>query len=289
MAKYAKNSKGLLTSLITNGTLIKSLEIAYNIKENFDHITVSLDGSSPATNDIHRGKGSFVKILQGINYLSTAGVKFDINSTISYQNVEGVTSLKQFVNNYHAKHNITTSAQLGRGKNSEIITNNWELYIKIHNRLTKTSSGDEADFILHKINKEGFKPKFNCGLGSGEIYIDSTGNIFPCKLVTGINHLIGNIKEKPLKDLLKTEKFDNIRNLDISEKIVECRDCYLRWLCGGGCRGYHLSGTGKLYQNDDEFCKILRHRIISLMWVIEKCPMALADDTSYEPNFIKLN
>ena len=73
LGKYAKN-KGLVSQLITNSTLITSSQIAKQVSESFEYVTTSLDGATPWANDVHRGSGSFDKIVKGIRSLNAVGV-----------------------------------------------------------------------------------------------------------------------------------------------------------------------------------------------------------------------
>jgi hypothetical protein len=41
----------------------------------------------------------------------------------------------------------------------------------------------------------------NCGLAGTEIYVNSLGDVYPCKLVTDKPHHAGNIRDRPLAEL----------------------------------------------------------------------------------------
>ncbi|MFW5940449.1 MAG: radical SAM protein [Chloroflexota bacterium] len=78
---------GLIVALATNGTLITA-ETATQIKAHgIRRVSISFDGADAATHDLFRGAGSYDRALDGIDHLRTAGVPFQINTTVARHNV----------------------------------------------------------------------------------------------------------------------------------------------------------------------------------------------------------
>ncbi len=75
-------------SLLSNGRLIDD-QIAAFIADTgrCNSIQVSVDGSSPDTHDVHRGKGSFEHAVNGIRTLQRHGIPVDVRVTIHRYNV----------------------------------------------------------------------------------------------------------------------------------------------------------------------------------------------------------
>jgi len=89
--------KELKLTIETNGTLMTE-SLAHYLKEKstLGHISISLDGASPATHDPFRGvKGSFDKAVQGIRYLVNAGFRPQVIMSIHVGNVDEIEALVQ--------------------------------------------------------------------------------------------------------------------------------------------------------------------------------------------------
>ena len=61
------HEKGIVTCISTNGTLIDD-EVAGRLAHKLVYMQVSLDGATPASNDAIRGKGSFRKALNALEF-----------------------------------------------------------------------------------------------------------------------------------------------------------------------------------------------------------------------------
>jgi radical SAM protein with 4Fe4S-binding SPASM domain len=289
LAKYAK-SQSLVTQVITNATLIKSIEIAERVRDCFDHVTTSLDGACPEHNDLHRGKGSFRSIVRGIQSLNQVGIKPIINSAISNYNVAHVTELLDFVEqNFEVKsHRTMPISKIGRGHETEYDLEDWENYKRLHDATTKKlfeNVRSRPEVLMQEFRRDNFLPRKNCGMGSGEIYIDSKGNVYPCKLVTIPEWYSGNIRETSLTQILDASPLRKSRNLSVTG-IAGCRTCMIRRLCGGGCRGNHLGISGDVLKNNPGFCWTLRHRMVASLWMAENKQQALLDSSAFVPRVV---
>jgi radical SAM protein with 4Fe4S-binding SPASM domain len=285
---FAK-SLGLSTEIITNSTLITSAEIAKRVKNSFDYIITSLDGGCENGNDVHRGVGSFRKIVTGILNLNIVGVKPTINSTVSESNVAYIKNLLDFVQNDIAinQHRIINLGFLGRGSESDL-DYQWQTYMKTFDEIqskklnSKKIVEKESQHVNTTSKKETLKPRKNCGMGSGEFYVDSQGNVYPCKLVTEPQWRSGNIRENSLISLIKSHSMNTARDMDVMSR-EGCRTCVIRRLCGGGCRGIHMGKSGDAHKNDPQFCWILRHQMTVNLWTFEELSDVVRDVTAFIP------
>jgi radical SAM protein with 4Fe4S-binding SPASM domain len=87
LAQHAR-SLGLPTALATNGTLVDEAMARRMAACRFHRVSVSIDGDSAASHDNLRGsRGAFDAAMRGIAELRKAGVPFQVNSTITTDNV----------------------------------------------------------------------------------------------------------------------------------------------------------------------------------------------------------
>lgn len=285
LGTHAKE-RGLTTEVITNATLINTLEVARQVKACFDYVITSLDGACPEHNDVHRGKGSFELIKRGLKLLNEVGVEPSINSVVSDANVDYTEELLEFVHETFKvrAHRLMHISKLGRGDETERDMN-WENYKKLHDATlarARRLRDYKPEVIAKSLSKNDLMPRKNCGMGSGEIYIDSQGNVYPCKLVTTRDWYSGNVRQASLAEILSASPLQKARDLSVSD-IKGCRSCIIRRLCGGGCRGNHLGGSGDALTNDPQFCWTLRHRMISQLWTVEGQMEVLNEKSAYVP------
>src|SRR4030067_1581370 len=84
--------------VLSNGTLITD-EIASHIASTrrCDSIQVSIDGGSPETHDLSRGKGNFNKAIKGIEILRKYSLPVTVRVTISRYNVRDLEKIAKLL------------------------------------------------------------------------------------------------------------------------------------------------------------------------------------------------
>ena len=84
--------------------------------------------------------------------------------------------------------------------------------------------------------------------------IDPNGNVYPCQLLHFHQFCAGNIKENSLKSIYeKSEVLQYFKKLTVLE-IDGCRDCEIRYICGGACRARAFYEMNRLDVSGD-FCE----------------------------------
>ena len=86
------NDKGMLASLVTNGFFLadRAAEL-----QDVSHLCISLDGEEKIHDSI-RGKGSFKRIMKGIEEAKKYNIPIRINATLTKRNKESVDFLMDF-------------------------------------------------------------------------------------------------------------------------------------------------------------------------------------------------
>lgn len=86
-------AKGLPLALATNGTLV-SERIAGRLREaGVYYASISLDGATPQVHDAFRGPGNFQRALDGMRRMQEAGIKVQVNFTVTRLNVHEVEAM----------------------------------------------------------------------------------------------------------------------------------------------------------------------------------------------------
>ena len=82
----------------------------------------------------------------------------------------------------------------------------------------------------------GFQPVASCGLGQN-LYVEPSGDSFPCYAYHQPHAYLGNVIELGLNQVLQSTGFRDLsaHNVDTNPK---CHICEVRYLCGGACRAW---------------------------------------------------
>ena len=266
--------KGLRMVMAPNGTLI-TREVAEKLAEaGIRRISVSLDGASAQTHDAFRGvDGAFAGALGGIETAKSAGIEFQINTTITKQNLDEIPKIQRLAADLGAvAHHIFLLVPTGRGKyliDQEITAEEYEEilnwfydqrggsplqlkatcaphYYRILRQRAK-AEGRPVDFTTHGLDAV----TRGCLGGVGFCFISHRGIVQPCGF---LNVTCGDLNKNTFSDIWKdSEVFRSLRNFDKLEG--KCGLCEYRKVCGG-CRARAYEATGN-YLAEEPLCSYL--------------------------------
>lgn len=228
--------------LITNGTVVDS-ELIKLIKSHSIGVCISIDGlgewhdkTRPFRNS---GKKSSKKIFQNLNTYVENGIKPNILTTITEENILGIPELSRFLidRNLSFRYGLYRDNTGGYKayerfiKRASVILNDChDYYIKaIKNRKT-TSNYQLCDIRLSR------KPSLRtCNIGHSGVTVDHAGNVFLCQSIMD-KKPIGNIKDK---DTLLQMAWRQKTIPELATKNVldyeDCKNCQWSLICAGGC------------------------------------------------------
>lgn len=270
IASYA-NIKGLPVALATNGTLVTP-DVASRLKEaGVRRISVSLDGASPQTHDDFRCvPGAFEGAMRGIDVIKSAGIGFQINTTITKLNLTEIPAILDMATEIGAEAlHIFLLVPTGRGKeleNEEIPPAEYERVLnwfydqqktaKI--QLKATCAPHYFRIMRQRARKEGTEVTVKthgyeamtkgCLGGTGFCFVSSVGEVYPCGYLPA---LAGNIKEQPFREIWENSQvFNDLR--DPSRLKGKCGNCEYNEVCAG-CRARAFAATGD-YLAEEPYC-----------------------------------
>jgi uncharacterized protein len=251
----------------TNGTLINQDWIAFFKRNNFQ-ISISLDGPKEI-NDRARiysnGKGSFEKVMRGINLVKEAGLPLGIPVVISKSNKDDWDKIIDFFIKEKLNFHVIPLTRSG-----EAVTHYQDLgleadeyaepWIKMFDRWFYSSNEQNVyctDFVYKAAAILAGRDSDCIGMkqcGQGNISIDPDGYVYPCATYSADSTwLYGNILENDLEDLMKSSAATSAMN---RVEDPHCTDCKWRKVCNGGCpsRAYKFYGTAN---TRDYYCPSL--------------------------------
>lgn len=238
--------------VVSNGSLITKRRARSLLDSGLDQLTVSLDGTKPETNDANRGKGTFPKILAGIENAIDVGIPVTIAYTITPFNTEDVPELFPFIQKIGAKAlGVQVTEMLGRAQRllSGIPFNRTEglkaicsMYDQRPTVYTEISTRSLfKEFLNHFFNAGLTLSDLRCDGGLETFMVSSGGDLFPCSEFAYFPD--GRQRNKGVN--LATDNFENIerfvrqryanfnkkmRALE-DRKFITCQDCKYKGSC----------------------------------------------------------
>ncbi len=266
------NQLGLRMVMAPNGTLL-TLRRAKELKSaGIQRVSISLDGSSPATHDAFRQvEGAFQGALEGIRAAKQAGLPFQINTTVTEKNLGELPSILELAVSLGAvAHHIFLLVPTGRGKEMAQAalsaqkyeeTLGWfcEQQEKIPLQLKATC----APQYQRIVRQHGKTPKAfhgpghpqhldfvtrGCLAGWGFCFISHVGEVQPCGY---LEVSCGSVRKQSLSQIWSSSQvFGRLR--DLSGYKGRCGKCEYRRICGG-CRARAYEATGD-YLSEEPLC-----------------------------------
>ena len=112
----------------------------------------------------------------------------------------------------------------------------------------------------------GFSPVASCGIGQN-LYVEPDGSAYPCYAWHSEPWRLGNINAvNGLAATIQTPAFQDLRMHTVNSNHA-CRDCSVRYLCGGACRAWNRQPDDLQMDLDAApmDCSHLKHRAKSLL------------------------
>lgn len=270
LISYA-DSQGLRCVMAPNGTLITP-ENAKEIKAaGIQRCSISIDGPTAREHDQLRGvPGAFQQSMAGIEYLKSAGVEFQINTTVTKDNLDKFKDIFNLARDLDAvAWHIFMLVPTGRGadlrdqfisaRQYEEVLNWFYDFRKTTDMHLKATCAPHYYRIMRQrareenvaVTRENFgldAMSRGCLGGIGFCFISHVGQVQPC----GYLELdCGNIKTTPFPEIWqKSKHFNALR--DISTYKGKCSQCEFHRVCGGcRARAYTMSGD---YLAEEPLC-----------------------------------
>lgn len=270
------NAKGFRMTMAVNGTLLTPEKARRMLESGIQRISISLDGVSAAGHDTFRQMpGAFEGALRGIASAREVGLDFQINTTITQQNLHDLPAIMDLVVSLGAvAHHIFLLVPMGRGKEiaeSGISAEEYEKTLhwfyeqrdRVPLQLKATCAPHYYRILRQRAHEEGKDVSFQtfgldamsrgCLGGTGFAFISHVGEVQPCGYLE-LN--CGNVREKPFREIWeKSPIFLNLR--DFKKYEGKCGECEYVRVCGG-CRARAYESTGN-YLAPEPLCLYQPH------------------------------
>lgn len=228
--------------ILTNGTLW-SEELIRKMAPMLSRVQISIDGFSEETNSKVRGKGNFSIALQTVDLFLKNHVYTEISVTpyldekldVDYPNY--IEFAKKLYRKYPNKNFLVKfTFDILEGRNITVTRKQKAKYQGIVTAIYNGIYGDFMDKPFINFHKSGGLED-NCDYGN--LAISADGNVVLCPIVQQMES-VGNVRTDDFKVILALAK--EARELADVNNLVPCKECELKYICGGDCRIKFFNG-----------------------------------------------
>ena len=228
------HEKGIVTCISTNGTVLTDEDITCFTDNPLVNVQVSLDGATAEVNDRIRGRGTFDRIIQGIERLAGKNIPLSINTVVTSLNFFQLSELKEMAGSYGACLRVSRFRPSGRARDS------WDTLRLNSAQLQELSDwlSDDPTILtgdsFFSISQDGRRQLGldMCGACKLTACIDPSGFVYPCAFMQEREFCGGNLREILFEDIWnESTSFLYFRQLEPES----CRECPRFSKCRGGC------------------------------------------------------
>lgn len=268
--KREKNSgKNFRFTLTTNGMLIDDDVIDFANRE-CHNVVLSLDGR-PEVHDrlrrTYKGEGSYERIVPRFKKLveSRGGEGYYMRGTYTHYNTDFASDVLHMADlgfRELSMEPVVCPPGDPYALTEEDLPVLYEQYDLLAREMIKRRrEGKPITFYHYMIDLENgpciHKRIAGCGSGSEYMAVTPTGDLYPChQFVNDPAYLLGNVTGGVKRhDICGEFKKCNVYS------HPECRDCWAKFYCSGGCAANAYHATGKINGVYDYGCRLFKHRV----------------------------
>ena len=261
--------KNFRFTLTTNGMLIDDDLIEFANKE-MSNVVLSLDGRKEIHDRFrvdYAGKGSWEQIVPKFQKLVNAreGKNYYMRGTFTHANPDFLEDIKQMLDlgfNELSMEPVVCAENDPSALTDEDLPIVLEQYEKLaYLMLERHREGRPFTFYHYMIDLKGgpciYKRVSGCGSGTEYMAVTPWGDLYPC------HQFVGEEKFR-LGDV-----WTGVTNTDVQNDFAscnvysrpECKDCWARLYCSGGCAANAYHATGSVRGTYKYGCELFRKRM----------------------------
>ena len=211
-----------------------------------DAVALSLDGDDAELHDSFRGwSGSFAQTIRAAAAVRRAGLRLQINTTVTRHNVHRLEAIAERVAELGAmRWSVFFLVPVGRGAALPVLSAEehervYEWLVEFEERAPFAVKATEAPAFRRVRMQRGRRPGLPISDGRGFCFISHTGEVYPSGFLPVS---AGNVRDAALSELYRNSPlFRALR--DPSRLKGRCGVCPFRDVCGGSrARAYAMTG-----------------------------------------------
>ena len=264
-----EKGKNFRFTLTTNGVLVDDDVIEWANRE-CSNVVLSLDGRKEVHDRFrvdYAGNGSWEKIVPKFQKFVEArgGKEYYMRGTFTHANPDFLKDIQTMLDlgfNELSMEPVVCAA----GDPSALTESDMAVVMDQYEKLAelmleRDKAGKPFTFYHYMIDLTGgpciYKRISGCGSGTEYMAVTPWGDLYPCHQFVGEERFkLGNI-------------WDGVTNTQIQDEFAacnvyahpQCRDCWARLYCSGGCAANAYHATGSVTGVYEDGCKLFRKRM----------------------------
>ena len=282
------HNKNFRFTLTTNGVKLTDEVIEWANKECYN-VVLSLDGRKEVHDRFRvdrAGRGSYDRIVPNFQkFVESRGDKsYYMRGTFSHYNTDFTNDIFHMADDLGfselSMEPVVTDPSSPSALTEEDLPVLYEQYeILAKDMLRREKDGKPITFYHYMIDLEHgpcvYKRVSGCGSGTEYMAVTAWGDLYPC-------HQFVNDPEYKLGNIWDGVQHENIRDAFKECNVYsrpECKECWARMYCAGGCAANALHATGDIHGVYEYGCKLFRKRMeCALMMKVAEAEMAQEAD-----------
>ena len=261
--------KNFRFTLTTNGVLVDDDVIEFSNRE-MSNVVLSLDGRKEIHDRFrvdYAGNGSWERIVPKFQKLVEArnGKGYYMRGTFTHRNVDFLEDIKHMADlgfTELSMEPVVCSPDDPYALTEEDLPKLFEQYEELaFEMLKRKQNGKGFTFYHYMIDLTGgpciYKRISGCGSGTEYLAVTPTGELYPCHQFVGDpKYLMGDVWQ----GVTNTELRDEFKLCNAYAR-PDCKDCWAKLYCSGGCAANAYHATGSIKGVYDYGCKLFRKRM----------------------------
>lgn len=268
-----EHHKNFRFTITTNGLLLTDDKIDY-INREMSNVVLSIDGRKEINDSLRfrvDGSGSYDTIVPKYQRLveKRRGGKFDqyyVRGTFTKENLDftkDVIHMRELgFDQISIEPVVADPAFLPVALTEEDLPRICEEYENLAKEIIRRKrGGDTFNFFHFMLDLDqgpcAIKRLRGCSCGNEYVAVTPEGDIYPCHQFVGMDEWkMGNV----LDGSLDQEKKQRFSKTNVYEK-PECRTCWAKFYCSGGCNANHLQYAGDILKPHKLSCALEQKRL----------------------------
>ena len=264
-----EHGKNFRFTLTTNGMLIDDDVIEFANKE-MSNVVLSLDGRKEVHDRFrvdYAGNGSWERIVPKFRKMVEArgGKNYYMRGTFTHANPDFLEDIKEMLRlgfNELSMEPVVCAPDDPSALTEEdfaVVCKQYEELAEL--MLEKHKEGEPFTFYHYMIDLKGgpciYKRISGCGSGTEYMAVTPSGELYPCHQFVGEEEFkLGDV----WNGVTNTKKQNEFGDCNVYTR-KECKDCWAKLYCSGGCAANAYHATGSVNGVYEYGCRLFRKRM----------------------------